>query len=54
MSAGTAGGNWTDLSGAELRSRLKNRGLSDEQVNLLVRGRDKRFAVKVISELLER
>lgn len=54
MTAGTANGNWRDLSGTELRQRLERRGLAPEYAAELARDRDHQEAARLISLALER
>lgn len=54
MSAGTADGNWRDLSGTELRQRLERRGVPPVTAANLVAHRDRREPARTISRILTR
>jgi hypothetical protein len=56
MSAGTAGGAWTDLAGSEVRQRLERRGVSPEEAAAVwtAHERGDRRATRAISARLQR
>lgn len=54
MSAGTADGNWTDLSTSEVAHRLFNRGMSISDAFSMARLRDDPEVSIDISRLLDK
>lgn len=54
MSAGTAGGQWRDLSDGELVARLKQRGIQGLRALHLTSNREQIWADREITKALER
>lgn len=52
MMASVLRSEWVDLSGAELRARLRQRGVNETVVHRLVDGRDNVYEASVITRFL--